>query len=88
MGIQTPITSKNAMYRGRSAFAAMGVSRSHGYTLIERGLMTVPIKAGIKVSLWPVDEIDQINAACIRGDSDEQVRALVAKLHDARKHRV
>lgn len=31
MGIQTTISSKNAMYRGHAAFAAMGVSRSHGY---------------------------------------------------------
>ncbi len=88
MGIQTAISSKNAMYRGHSAFAAMGVSRSHGYALIERGLMTVPIKAGMKVSLWPCDELDQINAARIRGDSDDEIRALVNRLHEARKHRV
>ena len=81
MGIQTAISNKNAMYRGHSAFAAMGVTRSHGYDLISKGLLTAPIKAGIKVSLWPVDEIDQINAARIRGDSDDEIRALVNRLH-------
>lgn len=88
MGIQTAISSKNAMYRGHAAFAAMGVSRSHGYDLIAKGLMTAPIKAGPKIALWPVDEVEQINAARIRGANDNDMRELVAKLQDARKNRV
>ena len=60
--------------------------RSHAsiYTAIREGLFTVPVPIGQRSVGWPDHEVSAINQARIRGDSDEQIKALVAKLHTAR----
>ena len=60
--------------------------RSHAsiYTAIREGLFTVPVPIGQRSVGWPDHEVIAINQARIRGDSDEQIKALVAKLHSAR----
>jgi prophage regulatory protein len=49
------------------------------------GQFTRPIKLGPRSSGWPDDEVEQINAARIAGKSSDEIRALVEKLHAARK---
>ena len=60
--------------------------RSHAsiYTAIREGLFTVPVPIGQRSVGWPDHEVSAINQARIRGDLDEQIKALVAKLHTAR----
>ncbi len=53
------------------------------YLRIKQGLLARPVKLG-RSSAWPECEIDAINAAIIRGASDDEIRALVEQLHAAR----
>jgi prophage regulatory protein len=59
-------------------------SHASVYTAIHDGLFTVPVPIGQRAVGWPDHEVKAINTARIRGDSDDQIRALVAKLHTAR----
>lgn len=59
-------------------------SHSSVYTEIHDGLFTVPVLIGQRAVGWPDYEVNAINAARIRGDSDDQIRELVNKLHSAR----
>lgn len=54
------------------------------YVAIREGLFTVPVAIGQRAVGWPDHEVQAINRARIRGDSDDQIRELVAKLHQAR----
>ncbi len=62
-----------------------GLSRSTIYLRIAQGLWTKPVSLGARAVGWPSDEVAAINAARSAGKSDEEVRALVAKLEVARK---
>ncbi len=62
-----------------------GLSRSTIYLRIAQGLWTKPVSLGARAVGWPADEVSAINAARIAGKTDEEVRALVAKLEVARK---
>lgn len=54
------------------------------YGEIHAGTFTVPVAIGQRAVGWPDTEVRAINAARIRGDSDDQLRVLVDKLHTAR----
>jgi prophage regulatory protein len=54
------------------------------YGLIHDGLFPVPVPIGQRAVGFPDHEVRAINTARIRGDSDDQIRALVNKLHSAR----
>lgn len=54
------------------------------YTAIHEGLFTVPVPIGQRSVGWPDTEVKAINAARIAGKTDDQIRELVAKLHEAR----
>lgn len=60
--------------------------RSHAgvYTKVHDGLFTVPVPIGQRAVGWPDTEVKAINAARIAGKSDDQLRELVNKLHNAR----
>ena len=62
-----------------------GLSRSTIYLRIAQGLWTKPVNLGARAVGWPSDEVAAINAARIAGKTDEEVRALVAKLEAARQ---
>ena len=62
-----------------------GLSRSTIYLRIAEGLWTKPVNLGARAVGWPSDEVAAINAARIAGKTDEEVRALVAKLEVSRK---
>jgi prophage regulatory protein len=62
-----------------------GRSRSAHYLDIQQGLFTHPVQIGLRAVGWPMTEVAAINAARIAGKSDEDIRALVAKLEAARQ---
>lgn len=62
-----------------------GKSRSAHYLDIQRGLYTKPIKIGERASGWPQNEVEVQNAARIAAKTNEEIRALVAKLEADRK---
>ena len=63
-----------------------GLSRSSIYLRIREGLFTRSLPLGRRMVGWPESEIAAINAARIRGESEEAIRALVARLEAARKN--
>lgn len=62
-----------------------GRSRSAHYMDIQQGLFTPPVPIGARAVGWPADELAALNAARIAGKSDDEIRALVAKLVAARR---
>lgn len=62
-----------------------GRSRSAHYLDIQQGLFTPPVPIGLRAVGWPAGEVAVLNAARIAGKSDDEMRALVAKLIAARK---
>jgi prophage regulatory protein len=68
-----------------SVRAATGCSRTTIHRRIHDGLFPRPVNLGAKAVGWPAHEIEAINTARIAGQSNEQVRALVQRLHAARK---
>lgn len=59
-------------------------SHASVYTAIHKGLFTVPVPIGQRAVGWPHTEVLAINAARIAGKTDDQIRELVAQLHNAR----
>ncbi|MDR2991182.1 MAG: AlpA family phage regulatory protein [Burkholderiaceae bacterium] len=55
------------------------------YRQIRDGLFTRPVRLGLRAVGWPAAEVAELNVARIRGDSADQIRALVERLHEARK---
>ena len=62
-----------------------GYSRSTIYLRISQGLWPSPVSLGARSVGWPAYEVASMNAARIAGKSDDEIRALVAKLEAARK---
>lgn len=62
-----------------------GYSRSTIYLRISQGLWPKPVNLGVRMVGWPTSEVATMNAARIAGKSDDEIRALVAKLEAARK---
>lgn len=64
--------------------------RSHAsiYNAIRAGLFTKPVPIGQRSVGWPKDEVLAINAARIAGQSDEQIRELVKRLHTRRAEKL
>jgi prophage regulatory protein len=62
-----------------------GLSRSTIYLRISQGLWTKPVSLGARAVGWPSDEVEAINEARISGNTDDQIRILVAKLEAARR---
>ncbi len=64
--------------------------RSHAsiYTAIKAGLFTAAVKLSERSVGWPSDEVQAINAARIAGQSDDQIKALVTRLHAKRSELV
>lgn len=76
---------KRTILRIPAVKSESGLSRSTIYLRIAEGLWTKPVRLGARAVGWPSDEVEAINAARIAGQSDDEVRALVAKLEMARK---
>lgn len=65
-----------------------GYARSTIYLRISQGLWTKPVRLGERAVGWPANEVAALNAARIAGKSDDEIRALVAKLEASRKFAV
>ena len=65
--------------------AETGYSRSTIYLRIAQGLWPKQICLGPRCVGWPANEVATLNAARIAGKTEEDIRALVLKLHVARK---
>jgi len=63
-----------------------GDTKSPHYAKIAAGLFPAPVKiGGRRAAGYPEHEVDAIIAARIAGKSDQQIRELVQRLHEARK---
>ena len=62
----------------------IGKGRSSNYDDMRDGLMTRPVRLGLRAVGWPSDEVDAIIGARIAGKTDDQIRALVRELELAR----
>lgn len=74
----------NAVLRMPDVEQRTGQKAPTVYLRIKRGLFMRPVKLSERVSVWPLPEIDAWLAAKIRGASDDEIRALVAKLEQQR----
>jgi len=72
-----------------AAMSAFGY-RSHAsiYGNVKDGLLTKPINIGVRSVGWPRGEVQAVLEARIAGCSDDQIRALVDRLHAQRQERV
>jgi len=75
----------NALLRTPDVCAVTGMARPTLYEAMAKGLFPRPIKLGEKSSAWPASECNAVLAARIRGASDDELRALVVELTEARK---
>lgn len=73
------------IYRLPVVKAESGLSRSTIYLRISQGLWTKPVRLGARAVGWPSGDVSAINTARIAGKTNEEIRALVAKLEAARK---
>lgn len=64
--------------------AFTGYSRSTVYLRISQGLWPKPVSLGSRAVGWPASEVAALNAARIAGKSDDDIRALVARLEAER----
>jgi len=76
---------KNTILRLPDVKTQSGLSRSTIYLHISEGLWTKPVSLGARAVGWPANEVEAINAARISGETDDEIRRLVAKLEAARK---
>ena len=68
-----------------AAMALNGLSRSSTYNHIAQGLWPKPVAIGARAVGFPAAECEAVIAARIAGKSDDEIRALVARLVSARK---
>jgi prophage regulatory protein len=74
-----------AIWRIESCKAEAGYrSNASIYGLIRNGLFTKPVKIGERSSGWPDHEVKAICAARIAGQTEDQIRGLVQRLHTQR----
>jgi prophage regulatory protein len=62
-----------------------GLPESTLYEHTKRRLFMRPVRLGRRTVGWPRHEIEAINAARLRGATDDEIRALVVQLEAARK---
>ncbi len=61
-----------------------GKPRTTVYREIGDGLLPPGVRIGERAIAWPDDEIDAINLARLRGQTNNEIRNLVTELIDAR----
>lgn len=61
-----------------------GLSRSTIYLRISEGLFPRPLQLGRRMVGWPEAEIAALNAARIRGESEDDIRSLVRSIEAGR----
>ena len=71
--------------RWPAVMQATGRSRASLHNDIKRGVFPTPIKIGPNAAGVPEDEVGAVNAAKIAGATEDEIRALVRRLIEARK---
>ena len=61
-----------------------GKPKSTVYREVGDGLLPPPVRIGERASAWPDDEIDAVNLARLRGQTNSEIRHLVTELVNAR----
>ena len=64
----------------------LGLSRSSIYDLVSKKLLPRPVRLGQRIVGFPENELEAVIAARIAGADDEQIRALVSKIHANRNN--
>ena len=77
-------SSTLTILRRKQVQAETGYSRSTIYLRIAQGLWPKPVSLGARAVGWPAAEVASLNAARIASQSDEEIRALVARLEASR----
>ena len=75
---------RSAILRRKQFQGQSGFSRSTLYNRIGEGLWTKPVRLGPRAVGWAAREVEALNEARIAGKSDDEIRALVARLHSER----
>lgn len=84
--LSQPDRSQLAILRRQAVESLTGERKSTLYEKIARGLFPASIKlTGSRAVGWPAHEVRAVNAACIAGVSEEEMRGLVARLMAERK---
>lgn len=78
------MSAQHRLIRLPEVLRLTGRSRSHLYKAISEGTFVRPIKL-CRTAFWPADEVDAINAAVIRSDTDEERRDFVRRLEAQRR---
>ena len=74
-----------AIWRIETCKAEAGYrSNASIYNLIRQGLWTHPVKIGARSSGWPDHEVRALCAVRIAGKGNDEIRALVGRLHASR----
>lgn len=72
------------LLRLQSVLSRTGQSRTQHYLGINAGVMTEGVGIGPRAVAWPEHEIEAIVRARIAGKTEDEIRALVRRLHAAR----
>ncbi len=62
----------------------IGLSRSTIYVRVKEGTFPRPVSLGARAVGWPADDISALIAAHIAGNTDKEIRQLVADLEARR----
>jgi prophage regulatory protein len=77
-------TTSNPILRRPSIEISTGMARTTIYRRIKQNLFPRPVDLGGGIVGWPANEIEAVNQARIAGKSDDEIKRLVAKLHEGR----
>lgn len=79
------IAEATELWREPKVLAVAGTGRSTMWSYVKSGTFPAPVKIGQRSIAWPANEISAVNFARIAGKSENEIRALVARLEAARK---
>lgn len=84
-----PATDPRAkMLPTRATIEATGFSRPYLYAVMKDGLFPRPVQWGDQFSVLPEDEVYAVVNARAAGRTNDEVRALVTELVEARRSRI
>lgn len=70
----------NNLLKVTEASAKTCKSQSGFYAEVKAGIIPPPVKIGRRAVAWPEHELDAINTARIAGQSNDEIRQLVARM--------
>jgi len=75
----------NQFHRITGVSERLGIAKPTIYAHIAKGIWPRGIAIGQRAVAWPEKEIDTMVAARTAGKSEDEIRALVISIHEARK---